>query len=675
MGVESWKERSQDAGSFTAAYQLDGISGMYTLTASDGTSTATATFTDATGIFSVAPSGSIWTGTAKTSFSSTDDVYAYIKTNGSNAPYPNVNIYIVTTVPANNHSLTDVSVQSIADITISADTTLEVWHHFTTAGTYYLVVDEDRDGVMEGSNKSSVGFTIVLVKITPTLSVTNSPVTYNGSLQSATVTGSVSGTVSDVKYGGSSTAPINAGTYAVTADFVPDDTTNYNSLNDASAGNFVITKVNAVITVTGFSGSYDGNAHGVISSSAVGVESTPADLSGLLSVAATTYINVPGGLVHWTFTGDTNYNATSGDATVTITKADPTVSVTWTGWTYDGTAHAASGFAYGVGGVGDVLIPAVTFSYLSNPVGTYGPSSSAPSDAGTYRVTASFAGNSNYNSASNTADVTVDKATMSILYTGVQLMKVSEPLAPITAKLSGAGALATDGTIVYFYLDLDPRTGAPVAAPGFLLAQGTSNAAGIVTASDMPGKPTLGWLSGVYEVTAAIVDPNVNYCSDEATLTIAGPGDAATGGGWYTVPGTGRVNFGFTVKLVEGTLNTYKGQILLINNGKWRLKGTLNSYGCVGVQGAASGTGNLYRWDSTANGGQGAWVLSEAGVSFTISFADNNAGGGTGNNKKTIAPDTFCIHINHVIIAGEPGPLPNSTAISLKGGNIDIKKK
>lgn len=74
----------------------------------------------------------------------------------------------------------------------------------------------------------------------PTLSVTNSPVTYSGSPQAAAVSGSVPGSVSGIKYDGSATAPTNVGTYAITADFVPTDGTSYTSLTSASAGNFVI---------------------------------------------------------------------------------------------------------------------------------------------------------------------------------------------------------------------------------------------------------------------------------------------------------------------------------------------------------------------------------------------------------------------------------------------------
>src|SRR5439155_1414585 len=102
---------------------------------------------------------------------------------------------------------------------------------------------------------------------TPTLSVTNSPVTYNGSQQSATVMGSVAGTVSNIKYNGSVTVPTNAGTYAVTADFTPNVTTNYASLTAAPAGNFAIQKVTPTLSVTNSPVTYNGSAQSATVSS------------------------------------------------------------------------------------------------------------------------------------------------------------------------------------------------------------------------------------------------------------------------------------------------------------------------------------------------------------------------------------------------------------------------
>lgn len=64
------------------------------------------------------------------------------------------------------------------------------------------------------------------------------------------VTGSVAGTVSSVLYNGSATVPTAAGTYAVTANFAPTDSTDYSSLTAASAGNFVISNDTTPPTVS-----------------------------------------------------------------------------------------------------------------------------------------------------------------------------------------------------------------------------------------------------------------------------------------------------------------------------------------------------------------------------------------------------------------------------------------
>ncbi|MEN8241504.1 MAG: choice-of-anchor Q domain-containing protein, partial [Chloroflexota bacterium] len=74
----------------------------------------------------------------------------------------------------------------------------------------------------------------------PTISVSNSPVTYNGSPQAAIIAPSVAGTISNILYNGSATVPSAIGTYVVTADFAADDTYNYQSLTGAAAGDFVI---------------------------------------------------------------------------------------------------------------------------------------------------------------------------------------------------------------------------------------------------------------------------------------------------------------------------------------------------------------------------------------------------------------------------------------------------
>ena len=83
-----------------------------------------------------------------------------------------------------------------------------------------------------------------------TLTVTNSPVVYNGSPQAATVSASVQGSVSDVLYNGSSAVPAAIGTYPITANFTPENTATYTSLTAVSVGNFVINKATPVVTLS-----------------------------------------------------------------------------------------------------------------------------------------------------------------------------------------------------------------------------------------------------------------------------------------------------------------------------------------------------------------------------------------------------------------------------------------
>ena len=115
------------------------------------------------------------------------------------------------------------------------------------AGTYSVTAT-----VNDPNYTGSASNTFVINKATPTatLAVSNSPQTYSGSGQAATVTitaSSVPGSVANILTGGAATQT-NAGTYAVTADFVPNDTTNYNTLTGLSAGNFVIDKATPIIT-------------------------------------------------------------------------------------------------------------------------------------------------------------------------------------------------------------------------------------------------------------------------------------------------------------------------------------------------------------------------------------------------------------------------------------------
>jgi hypothetical protein len=141
----------------------------------------------------------------------------------------------------------------------------------TDAATYGVTanfVPTDTTNYNTLTGLSAGNFTIQKATPTATLAVNNSPVTYDGSPKAATVgitASSVAGTVANILTGGSATQTA-AATYAVTADFVPNDTVNYNSLLGLSAGNFIIEPGNtyanwltANAPATGFTTDTDGD--------------------------------------------------------------------------------------------------------------------------------------------------------------------------------------------------------------------------------------------------------------------------------------------------------------------------------------------------------------------------------------------------------------------------------
>ncbi|HEX6428883.1 MAG TPA: MBG domain-containing protein, partial [Niastella sp.] len=93
------------------------------------------------------------------------------------------------------------------------------------------------------------------------------------------------------------------------------------------------------------------------------------------------------------------------------TKANPTLHIENPVYTYDGMPHAATGFAYGVGGSTDTLHPAVTFIYKDSGNNVL---TNLPRNAGTYITTALFAGNDYYNPDTAVVNFVISPATLII---------------------------------------------------------------------------------------------------------------------------------------------------------------------------------------------------------------------------------------------------------------------
>jgi hypothetical protein len=167
-----------------------------------------------------------------------------------------------------------------------------------------------------GSNASD---TFTIGKANATFTVTPYNVTYDGLPHTATVSaitgvnGETGATVGTVNV--NATTHTSAGTYA-SDSWTFTGGPNYNNQGPITITD-TINKANATCTINGFTGVYDGLAHGA-SGSCTGV--LGETLSGLNLGASFTL--VPGGTAAWVFTDATgNYNNSSGSVLIVITTA------------------------------------------------------------------------------------------------------------------------------------------------------------------------------------------------------------------------------------------------------------------------------------------------------------------------------------------------------------------
>ena len=214
----------------------------------------------------------------------------------------------------------------------------------TASGTYAVTADY----VPTNPNYTTVtgiavgNFTINKATTIATLAVANTPVTYNGSGQSATVSITASntpGAVVNIQTGGAATQTI-PGAYAVTADYVPADT-NYTALTGIAVGNFVISQASTFVGASstknpsGYTDSVAYNATlpadatgSVVFSSANGAFSTNT-VSGT-NTTSLSISTLPRGtnLITIAYLGDSNYVGSTNTLNQIVTNHPPVVNAT-----------------------------------------------------------------------------------------------------------------------------------------------------------------------------------------------------------------------------------------------------------------------------------------------------------------------------------------------------------
>jgi hypothetical protein len=355
----------------------------------------------------------------------------------------------------------------------------------TTAGTATASAAFAGDANHNGSTDSK-SFTIDKASSTTVVSCPVS-VTFDGSAQtpcSANVTGA-GGLNQSVPV--SYAANTNAGTATASATFAGDA----NHSGSSNSKMFTIDKATSTTIVTcPVSVTYSGSAKTPCSANVTGA----GGLSQLLSVTYSDNTSAGTATASASFGGDSNHKSSSDSTTFVVEKADASVSITWgASQTYDGSPHPASGSVSGVGSPAEDL-GALDFTYYSGSDTSGSSLAGAPTDAGTYTVLASFAGNGNYNPASDTKTITIDKADATVSVSWADPQTYDGDPHPASGSVSGVGTPAED-----------------LGAPVFTYYSGSDT-----TGTALPGTPTD---AGTYTVRADFAG-NGNYKPASATATI-----------------------------------------------------------------------------------------------------------------------------------------------------------
>jgi hypothetical protein len=444
----------------------------------------------------------------------------------------------------------------------------------TAAGTYAVAasfISSDPN-----YTNASITGTLTIGQATPTITVNSSyPFYYDASGQAAYVSEvgvdgvtPVNGTLS-VTYNGSSTLPVNAGTYNVSVTFTSNDP-NYLSTTVSSSMTIQPAGVSLYYSLNG--GAYFYYFNGTpqsVTGSATGYFNNPVNGTFSYTYFDPTGAQLPGTPTNagsYTFTEyftslDPNYASGTFSYSFSIYAATPTVTVTGGPFTYNGQGQAATATAVGINGVTPV---SGTASF------TYNGSSSTPVLAGTYAVVATFTSTDpNYSSSTGSGTLVINKATPAFSNLASPTINVGTSTVTVSGHIAAAGPAAPGGDDVAITLN-------GVTVPATVSSSGNFSA----TFS------TQGLAPGTYTVT-------YTYLGDAARFKAAAAGSGT-----------------LTVRVAPSILTNPSSQTVVSGNS-------------VTFSASASGyPAPTVQWQVSTNGGSYFSNISGAtGTSYTISAA------------------------------------------------------
>jgi len=349
----------------------------------------------------------------------------------------------------------------------------------TNAGTYAVsatVTDPNYTGTIAG--------TLVIAKAPAVVTLGNLSQIYDGSAKTVNVTTTPAGLPVTLTYNGSTSAPIDPGTYTVTA------TVNDANYAGSATGTLVIANATATITLGNLTATYDGapkpatfttTPSGLAVTLTYNGSATPPTNAGTYAVAAT--INAPG------YTGTASGTLTVGKAVALVTLGSTTA-------TYDGTPKSATATTQPAG-------LTVVFKYDGVPAVIVPP-------AGQLTAYAAAIGQTLY--------VTATGATSGAVYgTSVHAINSDVGTAAVHAGVLTPGQ--TGVLQIAILADAGSYTGSTqngVTSQSASAAGGSFHIAGLATTGYTLGPVN----AGTVTVNVTVIDPNYTG-SATGTLTIA----------------------------------------------------------------------------------------------------------------------------------------------------------
>jgi hypothetical protein len=491
----------------------------------------------------------------------------------------------------------------------------------TAAGSYAVVanfISSDPNYADPNYPNPDLTGTLTISQATPTITISSSyPFYYDtfGQSQYVSEVGvdgvtPVNGTLS-VLYNGSSTLPVNAGTYNVSVTFTSNDP---NYLSTTASGSMTIQQsgVNLYYYLNGgaYFYYYNGTPQGV-NGTALGYFNVPVNGTFSYAYFDSTGAQFPGTPTNagsYTFTEyftslDPNYASGSFSYSFAIYAATPTVTVTGGTFAYNGQGQGATATAVGIDGV--TPVPG-TASF------TYNGSSSTPVLPGTYAVVATITPTDpNYSSSSASGTLVINKATP--VFSNLASPAVNQGATTVTISGSiAAGSAAPGGDDVAITLN-------GVTLPATVSGGGDTGGGNFSATFNIAGLGT-----GTYPITYAYLGDATRFnaaSGGSSTLTVrAAPGIVSSPASQTVVSGSS-VTFtasasGYPVPTVQWQRSTNGGNFWSNISGATSTTYTINST-------TPSQNGYLYRAVFTNSVGSATTSAATLTVSFAPSVKTN----------------------------------------------------